>query len=167
MQTAQPEQTADLPEKVTKRSELSPQLESPLETCEGEVKMETGSERDASKDVSKDGVTPCNEKLRAKETSSESISSELLNADSPRTSMDSGVLVPLDNIGTYPHCISAEMVDSNIIHMSDHLGDQLLSLHGCHRISVKLEDGSFQDDSCNYMLAQLDEERGLPWWDWP
>lgn len=142
MQSAEP--AADLPEKGTKR--LS-QVECPQE--EGGEKAEAGKDSG----VGKKG---------AKETSSESISSELLNEDSPRTSMDSGgggggaggggALLPLESIGA---------------EMGDLLGDQLLSLHGCHRISAKLEDGSFQDESsCNYMLAQLDEERGLPWWDW-
>jgi homeobox-leucine zipper protein len=138
MQSAEP--AADLPEKGTKRSKLLSQVECPQEGGEGEEKAEAG----------KEGVGK-----GAKETSSESISSELLNEDSPRTSMDSGgggALLPLESIGA---------------EMGDLLGDQLLSLHGCHRISIKLEDGSFQDESsCNYMLAQLDEERGLPWWDW-
>lgn len=99
----------------------------------------------------------------SKETSANSISSEILDADSPRTTMDSGAaLLPLEEINTYPQ-ISAEMVDSSIIH----LDDQVLSPQACQRISVKLEDDSFQDDSCNYILTQLDEERGLPWWDWP
>lgn len=98
--------------------------------------------------------------------SSDSMSSEIVNADSPRTS-DSISLVPLNEFTTYPHIPTDSMVDSSIIHMSDSICDQMLSPIDCHRISVKLEDGSFQDESCNYMLSQLDEERGLPWWDWP
>lgn len=89
-------------------------------------------------------------------TSSDSISSEILDADSPRTTekfnTDLAAEVPLD---------------SNIIHVSDHLCDHMLYPQACQRISVKLEDGSFRDESCNYILSQLDEERGLPWWDWP
>ena len=109
------------------------------------------------------------EELASRDTCSESISSEILDADSPRT-MDS--TPALEKASIYPHVssISAEInpVDSNIIHMTDHLCDQMLSPQACQRISVKLEDGSFQDESsCNYILTQLDEERGLPWWDWP
>jgi len=98
----------------------------------------------------------------SKETSANSISSEILDADSPRTTLDSdSALLPLDNINTFPQ-ISAEMVDSSIIP----LDDQILSPQACQRISVKLEDDSFQDDSCNYILTHVDEERNLPWWDW-
>lgn len=150
MQPAQPEQPLDFPEKHSKEPEASGSQLAAQKTCEGYVESETVSERDVG-----------GKEKGSKETSSDSISSELLNADSPRTSMDSGPLALENVIGVYPH-----IEDS--MQMSDHLGEHLLSqLQACHRISVKLEDGSFQDDSCNYMLAQLDEERGLPWWDWP
>lgn len=153
LRTAQPD-TADVPEK-TKRSRTPSQL-SPQKTCEGSVETKRiPSEPNAS---SKDDPTPCKGERSAH--------SEILNADSPRTSNVSGALLPLDNINTYSH-IPAEMVDSSIIHMSDNLCDQMLSPQACQRISVKLEEGSLQDDSCNYTLTQLDEERGLPWWDWP
>jgi len=153
LRTAQPD-TADLPEKINRSKTPSPQ-----KICEGSVKTETIPEPNSS---SKDGPLTLECKGEGtKETVS--ASSEVLNADSPRTSNDSGALLPLENINTtYPH-----MVDSSIIHMSDNLCAQMLSPQACQRISVKLEEGSFQDDSCNYTLTQLDEERGLPWWDWP
>jgi homeobox-leucine zipper protein len=109
-------------------------------------------------------LAPKREEGGSRDTCSDSLSSEVLDADSPRT-MDSAP-PPLEKmISVSP----AEVpVDSNIIHVSDHLCDQMLSPQACQRISVKLEDGSFQDESsCNYILSQLDEERGLPWWDWP
>jgi len=85
--------------------------------------------------------------------SSDSISSELLNVDSQ----------PKNNV--YPQ-VSPEM-DSSIMHLSDSLCDQMLSPLDCQSISVKPEDSSFQDDSCNYILSQLEDEKGLPWWEWP
>lgn len=85
--------------------------------------------------------------------SSDSISSELLNEDSQQ------------KINIYPQ-VSPEM-DSSILHLSDNLCDQILSPLDCQSISVKPEDRSFQDDSCNYILSQLEDEKGLPWWDWP
>ena len=156
-------EAADALEKTSKKSKPSTKL-SPLKTCEGFLKTETRSELDAS---TLDGLTPRQAK-GAKETSSKSISSELQNADSPRASIDteSGAVLPLDNVGNYSH-ISAELIDASIVHMNDHAGDQLLPLHACQGISNKHEDGSFQDDYCNDMLAQLEAERGLPWWNWP
>lgn len=136
--------TADPLEK-TKRSRTP----SSQRTCEGSVKTERVTEPTAS---SKEGQT---------KGGPGSANSEILNEGSPRTSNDtSGSLLPLENVSTYP-------LDSSIIHMSDNLCDQMLSPHACQRIAVKLEEGSFQDDSCNYTLTQLDEERALPWWDWP
>lgn len=157
LQTAQPDPGDVAPADKTETPKTS-SLPASQKTREGSLRAERISEPDASKD----SPTPRKE-MGSKETSADS---EILDADSPRTTMDSGSLLPLDNINAYPH-ISAEMVDSSIIHMSDHLGDQVLSPQACQRISVKLEDDSFQDDSCNYILSQLDEERGLPWWDWP
>lgn len=98
-------------------------------------------------------------------TSSDSISSGILDADSPLTT-------EMITTTTLPHIsihVAAEMpLSSNIINMSDNLCNQMLSPHACQQISVKLEDGSSQDESSsNYILTQLDEERGLPWWDWP
>ncbi|KAG0577225.1 hypothetical protein KC19_5G140800 [Ceratodon purpureus] len=168
MHKAQPEHTADLSDKSTKIAELASLLEYPLENCEGLVTIAMGSDLGVSQNVSKDVVTPRNEKLGAKATSSESIASDLINIDSPRTSMDSGVLLSLDNIGTYSNCNSAGMMDSNMMHMNDPLGDPLLALHGCHRMSVNPGDGSFEGDSYSYMLPHLEEERSVePWWEWP
>lgn len=116
-------------------------------------------------DASNGELTPRKEEGSRATLSSDSISSEILNSDSPRT-MDSGPHVPLENINTFPH-ISGGMVDSNIIPLSDNLCDQMLSPLDCHRVSVKPEDGLYQDDNCSFILPQLDEEKGLPWWDWP
>lgn len=154
MQTANPS-----PVEKTKAAKTSTP---PKKACEGVVRQERIREPIAA---SKDCPTPQRE-TGSKETSANSISSEILDADSPRTSLDSGALLPLDNANTYPQ-ISPELVDSSIIHVSDTLGDHLLSPRACQRISVKLEDDSYQDESCNYILTQMDEERGLPWWDWP
>lgn len=98
-------------------------------------------------------------------TSSDSISSGILDADSPLTT-EMITTTTLHNISIH---VAAEIpVSANTINMSDNLCNQMLSPQACQQISVKLEDGSFQDESSsNYILTQLDEERGLPWWDWP
>lgn len=143
-----------------KAAPVSPVLP-PSKASEATVKSERMPPAESAPNVSKP------EEVGSRDTCSDSISSEILDADSPRT-MDSA---PLEKISVYPHisAISAEIpVDSSILHMSDHLCDPMLSPQACQRISVKLEDGSFQDESsCNYILTQLDEERALPWWDWP
>lgn len=149
--SSQPGPVDGAPEKPSKRlSKAVPsQLSPPKTSSEACVKSERKpSDPNASSNDDKE------EGSRA--TSSDSISSEILDADSPRTTekfnTDLAAEVPLD---------------SNIIHVSDHLCDHMLYPQACQRISVKLEDGSFRDESCNYILSQLDEERGLPWWDWP
>ena len=71
-------------------------------------------------------------------------------------------------ISGYPQISTDLMMDSNLMHMTDHLCDRVLSPHDAyHRVNaVKLEEGSFQEDSCGYLLTQLDEQGPLPWWDW-
>lgn len=167
IQTAIPNSADPILEK--RKRIISMSQPSSLKTFEGPVK----SERIAAEvNGRNDALTPCKEEGSkeegSKETSSDSISSEILNADSPRT-MDSGSLLPLpDSMSTFSH-VCTEMVDSNIIHMSDQLCDQMLSPQACQLVSVKIEDGSYQDDSCNYILTLMDsiEEKGLPWWDFP
>ncbi|XP_024377129.1 uncharacterized protein [Physcomitrium patens] len=99
--------------------------------------------------------------------SSDSLSSEILNADSPHTTSDSVSLPSLDQITTDGLISGNSMVDSSIMDMSDSICDQILSPLACQRVSVKLEEGSCQDDSCNYILSHLYEEKCVPWWDWP
>lgn len=128
------------------------------------------SERVSELITSRDELSPRKEK-GPRATSSESTSSEILDADSPRT-IDSGhvpLLLPMDKIiSGYPQISTDLMMDSNLMHMTDHLCDRVLSPHDAyHRVNaVKLEEGSFQEDSCGYLLTQLDEQGPLPWWDW-
>jgi homeobox-leucine zipper protein len=149
LQTAQAV-IGDLPEKDKKSNESVKQEMLPeLTNGANKVCKEEGSGEGSSRET----------------ISSGSASSEILNVDSPRT-MDSGAPTPLVvvPINLYPE------IDSNaIIHFqSDNLCDQMLPPLDCSRlISVKPEDGSFQDDSCNYILSQLEDEKGLPWWEWP
>lgn len=134
----------------------------PPKTSEVTVKSEMVALTEPAENVAKP------EELGSRDTCSDSISSEILDTDSPRT-MESA---PFDKIDVYPHISSIStdiLMDSNISHMGDHLCEHILSPQVCQRISVKVEDGSLiqNETSCNYILTQLDEERGLPWWDWP
>lgn len=160
LETEKPSPAVDPPEK-NKKAKTASQLKPQLKPSEGSVKPEPLPELNASDDELKPRIEKgSGEGLRAT-LSSDSISSEIVNVDSPRT-MDSG---PLDVINVYPQ-ISPE-IDSSMLPLSDNLCDQMLSLLDCQGISVKPEDGPFQDDSGNYILPQLEDEKGLPWWDWP
>lgn len=147
-------------EKPSKKSSkaVASQLSLQKMVSEECVKLESKPQdpNDSSNDDKEEG---------SRATSSDSISSGILDADSPLTT-------EMITTTTLPHIsihVAAEMpLSSNIINMSDNLCNQMLSPHACQQISVKLEDGSSQDESSsNYILTQLDEERGLPWWDWP
>lgn len=123
-------------------------------------------------------------------TSSESTSSEILDADSPRTiDSEHHVSLPVTTMQaddklttvatftsstTYPPPISAtELIPPDTLMQCD-MGDPFCrsppGLPACHPRTVKLEaEGSlFPDDPCNYLFPpQLDERRALvPWWDW-
>lgn len=125
-------------------------------------------------------------------TSSESTSSEILDADSPRT-IDSShhhvsplvlpvqpdsklTVATITSSTTYPAPISAtDMIPHNNLMqcgMGDPLSDSPPELLACHHVTdpVKLEaeGSSFPEDPCNYLFPpQLDEPRALvPWWDW-
>lgn len=159
LQTANPNPAPDEGKRQKTESQVPVQ-----KISEGSVKLESvPSELNANNEE----LTPRKEEGVKATLSSDSISSEILNSDSPRT-MDSGPLISLlDSINTFPH-ISAGMVDSNIIALNDNLCDQMLSALDSHRVSVKPEDGLYQGDNCNFVLPQLDDsEKGLPWWDWP
>lgn len=127
-------------------------------------------------------------------TSSESTSSEILDADSPRTidsSHHAPPLVPppttvqpddkltvatITSSTTYPPPILATdlIPHDNLMQcgMGDPLSDSPPELLACHRVTnaVKLEaeGSSFPEDPCHYLFPpQLDEPRALvPWWDW-
>ena len=158
LETAKPNPA---PEKSKRQSTTESQVTLP-KTSEESVKLESVP---LEMNASNDDMTPRKEGTRAT-FSSDSISSEILNTDSPRT-MDSGPLVSVNNISSFPQ-ISAGMVDSNIVPLSDNLCDQMLSPLDCQRVPGKPEDGLYQDDNCSFILPQLDEsEKCLAWWDWP
>nr|PNR38195.1 hypothetical protein PHYPA_021306 [Physcomitrium patens] len=161
LQTVQPGPADPSLEKSKKHISMS--HPSPQWACEGSVK----SERIPEIEANNDGLSPCKEE-GSKETFSDSFSSELFNSDSPCT-MNSGSLLPVPDDTNMCSLVSTELVGSSIVHMTDGLYEQMLSPKACQRISVKSEHDSCQNNSCNYILAQLDliEEKGLPWWDWP
>lgn len=116
-------------------------------------------------------------------TSSDSNSSDILDADSPRTT---------DSTSSLSTSVQAEAVNPEALGQSScpqfppesfvspcnllpSICEEDMSTAGQAGVSsrpagiVKLEEGStgFHDDhSCNYLLPQLDEQCILPWWDW-
>lgn len=118
-------------------------------------------------------------------TSSESTSSEILDADSPRTIDSSShhvphpLVLPLPTVQPDPPPISStDLIPHHDNLMQCGMGDPLsdpppeLLAAACHRVTnaVKLEaeGSSFPEDPCSYLFPpQLDEPRALvPWWDW-
>lgn len=117
-------------------------------------------------------------------------SSDVMDADSPRTS-DSSASGQLPNanhhhhVGPHHHSFPPESCvgpnQTNMLHNVGNLCDQSQQQQVFHHprgnnnnnnvnATVKLEDGSLIHDSeqpCNYFLPQLDEQNVLPWWDWP
>lgn len=117
-------------------------------------------------------------------TSSDSNSSDILDADSPRTT---------DSTSSLSTSVQAEALNPKALGQSStcpqfppesfaspcnllpSICEEDMPTAGPAGVSsrpagmVKLEDGStgFHDDhSCNYLLPQLDEQCILPWWDW-
>lgn len=102
-------------------------------------------------------------------TSSDSNSSEIMDAESPRT-IDSNSLstMPKEQSTNCTQFSPESFVDPSMLHVSDDFCGRALSNQVFNRGVVKLEDGSFHEDqSCNYFLTHLDEQGALPWWDWP
>lgn len=128
--------------KTPSEESVKPELPPKLPIASNEVRKEEGSSLET--------------------ISSNSISSEVLNVDSPHT-MDSAAPQLVIPMNLYPE-LSADMDSHAILHFpTDNL---LLDPLDCKLISVKPEEGSYQDESCGYMLTQMDDEK-QPWWEWP
>lgn len=84
-------------------------------------------------------------------------SSDIVDADSPRTTNSS----------------RKSVIQSSDFPPESLMGHpQLLDTYPEEKIrldtAVKLEDNFHEDQSCNYLLLHLDQQSGvLPWWDWP
>ena len=89
-------------------------------------------------------------------------SSDVLDADSPRTADSSSPASAMSDRSE--HLIQSPEFAPESSFMTPGI---LQDVTG----GVKLEDesGGFHevDQSCNYLLLQLDEQSVLPWWDWP
>lgn len=115
-------------------------------------------------------------------TSSDSNSSDILDADSPRTidstrSLTTSVQVQAEALnpkalGQSSSCLQFPpeiFVDPCNLLPSIYEDMSTAGKAGRQAGIMKLEDGStgFHDDhSCSYLLPQLDEQCNLPWWDW-
>lgn len=111
-------------------------------------------------------------------TSSESNSSEIMNADSPRP-IDSGVSPSIDQKSNYvcsqvPSATTqaADNVDTSLVQFAEDLcGGRLVAPQPFQRIAVKVEDGvmslnTLQEECSNYFYT-MDDGGNLPWWEWP
>lgn len=89
-------------------------------------------------------------------------SSDVLDADSPRTTDSSSPASAMSD--RTEHVIQSPEFPTESSFMVPGMLQDVTA-------GVKLEDGSggFHevDQSCNYLLLQLDEPSVLPWWDWP
>ncbi|KAG0581432.1 hypothetical protein KC19_4G251000 [Ceratodon purpureus] len=89
-------------------------------------------------------------------------SSDVLDADSPRTTDSSSPASAMSD--RHEHVIQSPEFPPESSFMAPGMLQDVTA-------GVKLEDGSSGfhevDQSCNYLLLQLDEQSVLPWWDWP
>jgi homeobox-leucine zipper protein len=86
-------------------------------------------------------------------------SSDVLDADSPRTSDSSSPASALSDRNE--HVIQSPELPPESAFMAPGMLQDVTA-------GVKMEDGFHEvDQSCNYLLMQLDEQSVLPWWDWP
>jgi homeobox-leucine zipper protein len=90
---------------------------------------------------------------KADNSSGSSTSSDVLDADSPRTT-DSSSLSPTSGRNDD----DSPLLDASFPPECSFMVPE----------EVKLEDPQGDDNACNYLLLQLDDQSGvLPWWDWP
>jgi homeobox-leucine zipper protein len=129
-------------------------------------------------------TTPMNHespvKSKGGSTSSESNSSEIMNADSPHP-IDSGVSPGVDQKTTFacnqlPSSATTQAtgnVDTTLVQFAEDLcGGRLVAPQPFQRIAVKVEDGALSDskllqEECSNYFYTMDESGNLPWWEWP
>lgn len=157
---------------TTNQTTCPEQVEEQRNAADPTVSSRPTNHRDRTSNPTID-VTSSTQKKELKDsettTSSGSNSSDVLDADSPRTSES---LSPTSNISpVVSTCFqfSAEpifQVGPSLLPVNEDL------YHRSSSCAVKAEDGMagfhVDDAACNYFLPHLvDDQSALPWWDWP